>query len=188
MKKFSIAFDADGVLNNLIEKTVEKYNKIYNKNLLINDIKEYDIHKVLPFEEAEKFCDLFLDKTIWDSLEPTKNSQWALKKLIDDGFDVYVATATHYINFPWKVKWFEEYFPFISYKNIICINNKGLLDVDILVDDCVDNLLSSTWSHRVLYNQPWNQNVHDECYLIHRVNNFNELIEVVNKIYDDEQE
>ena len=81
------------------------------------------------------------------------------------------------------MKW---YFSFIPVSNIIRINNKGLLNVDILIDDCVEQLISNIRCHRVCIDKPWNQSVWDEAYGIHRCSNWNEIFEVVNKIYEEE--
>ena len=37
-----ICVDIDGVLNNLMEKTLELYNTRNNKNIQMSDIKTYD--------------------------------------------------------------------------------------------------------------------------------------------------
>jgi 5'(3')-deoxyribonucleotidase len=67
-------------------------------------------------------------------------------------------------------------------KNIICIGNKGLLNCDVLIDDCVDNLLANKLCNRVLFDCCWNQHVHDDVHLITRVHNWDEIIKVVDEI------
>lgn len=185
-KKFSVAIDVDCVLNNLMEKTIEMYNNLYGSNLKIDDFKEYDIFKCLPEKEAKRFVELFKVCDLWMSLTPIKNSQWGVKQLVDNGYEVYLATATHHINFAWKVDWLKSCFGMIPEENIICIHNKGLLKVNVLVDDCVDNLTSSLWYERVCLDWPWNRNVCDEAYGIHRAYNWLEIVDIINEIYDSE--
>ena len=104
------------------------------------------------------------------------------------GYDVYVATATHHTNFNWKIDWFMKNFPFIDEKRIICIHNKSLLHVDVLVDDCAENLISTNpLVDRVLLDRPWNQGIHDDAYGIYRVHNWEEIVEQVDAIYKDNQ-
>ena len=188
MNKFIIAIDVDNVLNNLMEKSIEMYNITYNTFLTIDDFIKYDIFQVLDFKEAENFIELFLKQELWDSLTPLKNSQWGVKKLIENGYEVYFATSTHYSNFSWKVEWLKKYFPMIPEKNIICIHNKGLLKCDVMIEDCVDNLLSNTSCYRVLLDYSWNREVHDDARLIYRVHNWEEIIQTIDKLYEFDNE
>jgi 5'(3')-deoxyribonucleotidase len=165
-----------------MEKTIMMYNNRYNTQLSLSDFTDYDIFKDLPYDEAEKLIALWYEEELWNSLEPRCGSQRGVKKLVDDGHDVYFATATHPKNFAWKVEWLQHYFGMVQSKNIICICNKGLLNCDVLIDDCVDNLLANKLCYRVLFNCCWNQHVNDDVHLITRVHNWDEIIEVVNEI------
>lgn len=184
MNKFTVAVDVDCVLNNLIDKTIELYNLKYGESLTIDTFNHYDASKCLPNDKAQKFVDLFLEKALWDSLTPLRNAQWGIKQFVERGYEVYLATSTHHINFPWKVEWLKHYFEMIPESNIICIHNKGLLKVDVLVDDCLDQLLASHWYERVCFDCPWNRDIWDESYSIHRAHNWLEICDVVNEIFD----
>lgn len=188
MHKFTVALDCDEVLNNLIEKTLELYNEQHGTQLALDSFTDYDFYKCLPFEDAEDLTAMFLKKELWDSLSPAPDSQWGVKKLIDSGYDVYVATATHHTNFNWKIDWFMKNFPFIDEKRIICIHNKSLLHVDVLVDDCAENLISTNpLVDRVLLDRPWNQSIHDDAYVIYRVHNWEEIVAQIDALYKDNQ-
>ena len=79
-------------------------------------------------------------------------------------------------------------FPFIDEKRIICIHNKSLLHVDVLVDDCAENLISTNpLVDRVLLDRPWNQSIHDDAYGIYRVHNWEEIVAQVDAIYKENQ-
>ena len=187
MVKFIIGVDIDGTINNLMEKTIEMYNNRYGTHYTIDDCTNYDFNQCFPHEVADKFKEFFTCKELWDSLSPVKNSQWALKKFVEKGYDVYLTTATNPINFSWKIAWLKRYFPFIPEGNVIRINNKGLLNVDVLIDDCVDQLISNIHCHRICVDRPWNQDVWDEVYGFNRCGNWNEIYEVVNKIFEEER-
>lgn len=184
MGKFTVAVDVDCVLNNLMDKAIEMYNTKYDASLTADTFHEYDIFKCLPHEDAIKFTDLFKEHDLWASLTPIKHAQWGVKQLIERGYDVYLATATHHSNFSWKVEWIKHYFGMVPEKNIICIHNKGLLRVDVLIDDCIDNLLASRWYERVCFDYPWNRKIWDEVYGIYRVHNWLEVIDAVNEVFD----
>lgn len=182
MNKLVICIDVDGVLNDLMEKTIVMYNNKYNAHLSLEDFPDYDIFKDLPYDDAEKLLALWQEEELWNSLEPRKGSQRSIKKLVDDGHRVYFATSTHHKNFAWKVEWLQHYFGVIPSKNIICICNKGLLNCDVLIDDCVDNLLANKLCYRVLFDCCWNQHIYDDVHLITRVHNWDEIIKVVDEI------
>ena len=124
MHKFTVALDCDEVLNNLIEKTLELYNARHSTKLTLDSFTDYDFYKCLLFEEAEDLTAMFLEKELWDSLSPAPHSQWGVKTLIDKGYDVYVATATHHTNFPWKVDWIIKNFPLIDGKGDVRNNRQ----------------------------------------------------------------
>lgn len=182
MNKLVICIDVDEVLNNLMEKTIEMYNNKYNAKLSIEDFTDYDIFKDLSYDDAENLMALWQEEKLWNSLEPRNGSQRGVKKLVDDGHEVYFATATHHKNFAWKVDWLQHYFSMVPKKNIICIGNKGLLNCDVLYDDCVDNLLANKLCHRVLFDCYWNRHIHDDIHLITRVHNWDEFIKVIDEI------
>ncbi len=184
-KKFSIAVDVDGIVNNLMPRAIEIYNERYNASLSLDNFVKYKIEECLHHQEAQNFMEIFEDEEFWYSLVPIKNSIWGIKQFVESGYDVYFATATHYSNFAWKVKWLQSFFGMIPEKNIICIHNKALLKVDVLIDDCIDNLLSSMWFERVTLDYPWNRYVWDETYGIHRAFNWIEIVDIVDKIYEE---
>lgn len=186
MSKLKVACDVDEVINNMIDKAIELYNNRYGAELTKDMFVEYDIYKCLPFEEAEAFIDLFLQEELWDSVEPVNDAQWGLKYLVNNGFEVYLATATHYGNFQRKVDWIEKYFPFIDKKNIICIHNKSLLDVDFIIDDCAENLINCKWPHRILVDRPWNQQPRYGAYHLYRTYDWHETIDIITTIAKEE--
>ena len=191
MDKFIVVTDIDGCLNNLMEQMFKMYNDRHGTCYNINHQRSYNLEDNFPMEVAEEMRNLFLEKELWDSLTPEEGSQWALKSFVNNGYKVYAATSTHYVNFPWKVEWMKNYYPFIDSKDIICIHNKSLLRCNVLIEDCYDNLTStSAMVDRVLLNRPWNKanNDRDYVYGINRVNNWEEVAKCVNRIYKNEME
>lgn len=177
-----IMCDIDGVLNNLVEQTLTIYNSRNGKNIQLSNITSYNFYDCLPREDAEGIMSLFKEKSLWDSLKPLQNSQESLKKLIKRGHQIYLATATDSINFEWKIKWLKQYFPFISSDNVIRIMDKSLLKCDVLIDDCLDNLISN-FTERVCFNQPWNQSKSkDYAYSIRRAYSWNDVVNIIKNI------
>ena len=164
------------------------FNEENGTDITEDTFTSYDIYKCLPFEVAEKYAALWKREDIWRSLTPVYHSQWGAKKLVDDGFDVYITTTTHWENFPWKVEWLQSYFPFIDESHIICVRDKSILDVDVMIDDNLDNLIGNIRCNRVLLEKPWNKDAHDEVYGIKRCTNWDEIVVAVEEFYKQDEE
>ena len=177
-----IVCDIDGILNDLAERAIEVYNSRSNKNIRISDIISYNFYDCLSKENADGIVSLFKEKSLWDSLKPLEGSQNGLKQLIKKGHRVYLATATDPINFGWKLSWLKQYYPFIPEDNVIRIMDKSLLKCDVLVDDCLDNLISSS-AERVVLTHPWNHNeLKDYAYGIRRAYGWSDIVNIINDI------
>lgn len=183
-----ICFDVDGVLNDLVEKTLVVFNRRYNRTLTVDDITTYNFAECLPQEDAKKIVELFKEKTIWDSLSPTAGSQKTIKSLLKAGHQIYFATATDPVNFAWKVEWLNKNYPVIPTENIIRIADKSLLKCDVLVDDCLDNL-TGILCDRICIDHPWNRSSSkDFAYNIYRVYDFVNIVDIINKIAKEMEE
>lgn len=184
MNKFVVCCDIDNCLNNLTEQTLKMYNERYGTDYTLENITSYSFGDCFSLEEAQKMQAMFLEKDLWDSLEPLEGAAWGLQSLINEGYKVYAATSTHHTNFPWKCEWIKKWFSFFDIKNVICIHDKSLLKCDVLIEDCYSNLTKSM-SDRILINYPWNQSTRDYVYGINRAYNWEEVVRFVNKIYKD---
>lgn len=178
----TIICDIDDVLNDLAQKVVELYNARSGKNLRVSDITSYNFYDCLPQEDADALCALFEEKELWDSLTPTPGSQDALKALIRQGHKVYLATATHYKNFAWKIEWLSKHYSFFDHKNVIRIMDKSLLNADVMIDDHLDNLINNV-CERICIDKPWNRSSSkDYAYNIYRVSHWSKIPNVINDI------
>ena len=177
-----IMCDIDNILNDLTEKALDIYNGHWNKNIKSADITSYNFSDCLSQLDADGIIALFKNRGLWDSLKPLQNSQNALKQLIKQGHQIYLATATDPINFNWKVDWLRRYFPFIPEDNVIRIMNKSLLKTDVIIDDSLDNLIGS-FAYRICLNYPWNQNeLKDYAYDIRRAYSWDDILNIINDI------
>lgn len=186
MKK--IAIDFDETLFPTLEKVLEIYNKRHETNFELSQITTYNLSDSFEPDVADELIELFIDKEVYSSLQPYKGAIKAVKTLVEQGHEVYVATATDVRNMEWKEELLKKYFPFIPKKNLIRIHNKALLNVDVLVEDKLDNL-KSTFADRVCFNQPWNVDANtDYVYSIYRIHHWGEINNVINTIERKEKE
>ena len=177
-----IAIDFDSTLFPTIDKVIELYNKQHNTSLDISKITVYNLHDVFPADVADELVELFVDKEAYVSLQPYKGAVRAIKTLVEQGHEVYIATATDVRNMEWKEQLLQKHFPFIPKNNLIRIYNKSLLKVDVVIDDNID-ILKSTLADRICFSQPWNQDESaDWVYSITRFHHWGEIINIINTI------
>ena len=186
MKK--IAIDFDSTLFPTMEKVLEIYNKRHNANIELSQITMYNLHDNFETSIADELIELFVEKDVYSCLQPYKGAVRAVKALIEQGHEIYIATSTDVRNMEWKEELLQKYFPFIPKKNLIRIHNKALLNVDVLVEDKLDNL-KNTFADRVCFSQPWNvDDDADYIYSIYRIHHWGEIINVINTTERKEKE
>lgn len=183
-----VIVDIDSTLNDLVQKTISLYNSRSVKNIKMSDITAYNFYDCLPYEDASEMEKLFKDKELWDSLEPLPDSQWGIETLRNLGHKVVFATATHECNFEWKCNWIVDKFKLKNTDDIIRIMDKSLLRGDIIIDDCLENLINSP-CERICLDYPYNRDKRrDFIYCIRRANNWREIVNIINSIEKENEE
>lgn len=145
MEKLNLMVDMDEVLYrymfpNMIaeylqrELTEEDYEKV-----------GYYLQDLIP--DKEKFFDWFFTQNMYDYSEVAPHSQKVLRELMEY-YNVFITTAYTFKERPKGVKRiltdkFERLlidFPFLDFTNIVMINNKQIIDADIMIDDRLSNM------------------------------------------------
>lgn len=134
-----ILIDLDDTVWDLLSVWVFYLNKIYNLDVKVSDIKEWDMKKTFTTLSNEQIIEPLTWMSLWDNITPFPGSVECVKELSFDN-DVYFVTATDYRNIGFKVDLLRRHFPFISINNLIIAQNKDMILGDILIDDKVDNL------------------------------------------------
>jgi 5'(3')-deoxyribonucleotidase len=184
-EKFKVACDIDCVLNNLAERAAEIYTERFGIPLRESDFRDYDMSKAVRPEDKDFFKNLFLEEGFWKSLSPVAKAQSALKSIMIDGHTVYLPTSTHYKNVAWKYEWLNKHYPFVPQENVIVIHDKALLAVDVMIDDCLANLLSGSY-YRIVIDKPWNRNIRDDVFELIRVKDLAEARTIINELWKNE--
>lgn len=184
----NIAVDFDETLFPTLSKVIEIYNKRYDDTLSLDAITTYNLYESLPSQVADKLLELFTDKEVYDNLQPYKGSVKALQTLANNGYEIYIATATSSKNLEWKEQLLRRYFPFIQKENLIRIHNKKLLNVDVFIEDNLDTL-TQTFADRICFDQPWNRSdSKDFAYNISRAYCWGDIVDIINKIEKENEE
>lgn len=93
---------------------------------------------------------------------------------LNDRYDLYiVSSATEYPkSLIEKYDWLNQYYPFISWEQMIFCGRKDPVKGDIMIDDHTKNL-DSFEGKRILFTQPHNYYIDDEKYI--RMNSWKEI-------------
>ena len=178
----TIAIDMDNVLCNLQEVVIDLFNKRHDTNYTMEDFTDYDVAQILPKNEAILMKAMYEEDNLYSNVKPLLGAQNAIEKLINAGHQIYVVSDVIPKTYVEKVEWLRFYFPQIEESHIVAMKHKHMFKADILIEDNMANLLASQHYHRICFNYPWNSNTNDWVYNIHRCKNWNEIVEVVNKI------
>lgn len=187
MKKLKILIDMDDTIENLIPAWVEWLNKRHKLNVKASDIKSWDIYSYFSTLKKEAVYAPVYKNRFWKTVTPKYDAIKYIKKLIDDGHEIFIVTNSHYKTLKPKMeKVLFKHFPFISWNNVIVTSNKQIIRGDILVDDGIHNLTNGGYIP-ILFDAPHNAYFNSEINGIKRVYNWYEVyIEVTRLAYEEE--
>ena len=176
MKKLRILCDADDTIQELTIHWLAELNNKHNCNVKKEDIKTWDMTKAFPGLSEEEVLEPLYRNDFWSTTTPIEGSKYYLKRLIDDGHEILIVTASNLQTFEAKKRKLIEMFPFLSSEQIICEKNKQSVKGDILIDDGVHNLLGGSY-RKFLFNQPNNLLFDERGHDIIRVYSWKEIYE-----------
>jgi 5'-nucleotidase len=166
-----IGIDLDDTINNLVFVWLSRYNSDYNDNLKIDDIKSWDVGSYSKI--GKDFYKYLGDEKLFKSLDINKGAAEVIK-ILCEVHEVYIVTANASYNkgvCDDKVNFIKKYMPFFEIKNIIFIQNKSLLNLDILIDDGLHNF-EGFKGIKIVFDRPWNRVYNEEHY---RIKSWDEL-------------
>lgn len=164
MKKLRILCDADDTIENLTTHWLDVLNSRYNRNVKKEELKIWDMTAAFPDLKPEEVLEPLYCNEFWERITPIDNSGYYLERLMNEGHELYVVTASIPETFNAKVKKLLNMFPFLNRNQIILAHNKQQISGDVLIDDAVHNLIGGSYI-KFLYHQPnnasFNEYVHD---------------------------
>ncbi|MBQ3543400.1 MAG: hypothetical protein IJA34_00170 [Lachnospiraceae bacterium] len=181
MKILTILCDIDDVLINLLENWLNILNRTHSLNVNVNDVKSWDMTKVYPTLTKEQIFKPIYENEVWQTVKPMPQSQYYLKKLIDDGHQIYLVTATNFETCNVKIEKLISLFPYLHSSQIIIAQNKQMIRGDILIDDGVHNLISGNYI-KILYSRPHNLSFDAERQNIIRLSNWEQIYKTISQI------
>jgi 5'-nucleotidase len=167
-----IAVDMDGVLANVYEQYISWDEKDTGIRKSLND--------VMGKPELESFPHVrryLLTPGFFRSVPIVENSQKILA-LLNKKYEVFIVSAA--TEFPQslteKQTWLNEFFPFITWQQMVFCGSKTIINADIVIDDHFKNLNQFNGT-TYLFSQPHNFFVQNGRH--HRVNSWLEIADLL---------
>jgi 5'(3')-deoxyribonucleotidase len=123
----------DEVIADSVGKHLRAYNLAFGATL---GLAGRSIEEVVPAEHVPALDDLIRQPGFFADLEEIPGSRDAVRAL-GEHYEVFVASAAMEVptSFAAKFTWLRERFPFVPPSHIVFCGDKGVLDVDYLIDD-----------------------------------------------------
>ena len=142
-QKLRLLIDMDAVSADILADWLPMINRDYGENLTKESLVEWNIHHCS--KAGEKVFDYIHQPGFFVNLKPIPYAVETLKKLHEEGFEIFYVTAPVMDSphvFHEKIEWIKKHTPFISLDHVIFAQRKDLIDGDILFDDAPKNLES----------------------------------------------
>lgn len=153
----TILVDMDDTMTDLCGAWCAWLNKKHATQVQPEDIKEWDMAVAFPHLTEDALYEPFRHKSVWRTVKPKPGARTYLKRLVDDGHEVYIVTATDYRSIKWKFDCLiRRYFPFVPWSNLIVASKKQMVRGDVLLDDGVHNLMGGAY-RKLLMDAPHNR-------------------------------
>jgi len=180
----TIGVDIDNCLNNLTESVLKVYNADSGDNLSLSDITAYHIENFVKPEYKETFWHYFLDKRVWKGISIIDGCREVIAKLHNEGHKIIFVTTTEAENLPKKKNWLQRNLPFLEIRKCLySCPRKQYMKCDILIDDCLKNLVGDKEYYSVCLTYPWNTTELEESVpMFTRAKDWNEIYNKVKMI------
>jgi 5'(3')-deoxyribonucleotidase len=174
-----VIIDLDDTIHDLITPWTEEISKRFG--VPETKIKTWDMLAHYPTLTASDVFGILRDPELWKKVNPKEGAVETIRRLISEGFDVVICTATDpsIASFKFQHTLFK-YLPEFDIKNIVISNRKNLILGDIIVDDAPHNM--NFHGHRILFSANHNEYLDASEYEAVRCNNWSEVYNEIHLI------
>ena len=165
----------DDTIENFCEALVYELNRRNGTNVAPEEIDCWDLTSKFPgLTEDEVFAPAFYED-FWETVKPIDGAVEGVKKLMDDGHEVYIVTASHPETIALKTRCvLKRYFPFVKTRQIVVTSNKSIIRGDILIDDAAQNF--EGWPNLgIILDAPHNRSFDEAAHGIVRAKDWKEI-------------
>lgn len=181
-----IGVDLDGVLNDLHSTWLAQYNLDSGDTLTVDDLHSYDVSRYVKPGYEKRIYELLDTPGLFRYAPVIPNAKAGMQALIDMGHEVLIVSAfyPHANSCAEKISWLETHFPAIDLgESLVFTKNKSRIKLDILIDDCPDNIQCLDASaYGILFSKPFNKNYKLDSQTCYRVKDWPEVISAVIQI------
>ena len=178
MADLRIAVDLDGVLAEAMIGWCELYNQRYNKSLSWEDIRAWDVWKIVKIQRDEFFRILDDAWLRWERIPPTEEEVGKEVKLLREFATVDIVTGRSARTVAFAKQWLSAHsIPYDRFVRTESTVAKIRLDYDVFVDDSprlMQLIASKAKALGVLYTRPWNHDAQIPP-VVRRVNKWAEV-------------
>lgn len=181
---FIIGCDMDDTLTHLVTPWIQYLNNRYGTHVNPYEELHWDMKVQYPDLTYEQIFEPLFEKEFWKHVTPLPGAVSTVKKLIEEGFQFYVVTSTHYRSLADKLpNVLFKYFPFIDRHNVITTYNKQMIRCHVLVDDGTHNIIGPYVG--LLMDAQHNKSFKEDNYpSVTRVYNWDEVYTQVHKAFE----
>ena len=178
MQKLTILVDMDDVLERLVDAWCEALNQRHGTSVRSEDIDDWDIAKFFPKLSREEVFAPLSDADFWSTVQPMENAQDVLHCLKNEGHTIKIVTAAAPSTVFPKMEWLFKNYPYLRGKDIVITGDKSVVKGDIMIDDGIHNL-DSTTCYKVLFTRPHNAAYDAIANGMYRVSNWDEIYTLI---------
>lgn len=178
----TILVDMDDTIEGLLDSWTEFLRKKHGVDVYSDDITDWDVSKAYPTLTKKEVLAPLFEEEMWKSVLPFSDAVMYLRRLIDEGHDVIIVTASHYDTVGLKMRHvLVKYFPFIPYDNVIIASKKQMVIGDVMIDDAPHNLIGGKY-RGILFSAPHNRDFCAEEYGLRRASNWSEVYQILQEM------
>lgn len=153
----TILIDMDDVLEQLVVGWVEYINEKYGISADPEDVTDWNMALAFPTLTSDQVYGVLSEDDLWDHVRPMPGAVDAVRRLVEEGHQVYIVTASGYQTLRAKMdRVLFRYFPFLTWDQVIITTNKHLVQGDVLVDDGPHNLTGGSY-RKILFDARHNR-------------------------------
>lgn len=162
-RKLKIAVDCDEVLRRTVDGMLSLYNNNFNTKLTKDDIKDFDV--AISFPEIKKQTGIPAGKWLFEihsrdifyNNKSFPGSDWAIEELKKYGDVMILSSQKTYENKRDTLDFLHR--EGIDTRNVCFLNDKSIVDCDIMIDDNPDYFKNCKAKVCVLITAPYNKEV-----------------------------
>lgn len=161
MSELKIAVDLDGVLAEAMIAWCELYNKRYGQSMSLEDIRAWDVWKIVKIPRDAFFRILDDAWLEWEKIPPTEEGVRDQVRLLHELGTVDVVTGRSPRTVPYAKEWLKAHsVPYDRFVRTDSTLAKIHLNYDVFVDDSptlMELIASKSTALGILYTRPWNR-------------------------------